>query len=83
MTRCLAPDCMMGGLGCDNMTVVIVCFLHGESYEKLAEKCKLSSSNQSYSQNGSKIMLNSNNKLDNLSSINSSKSSSGIQLRTS
>lgn len=41
MSRCLAPDCQMGGLGCDNMTVVLVCFLHGESYEKLAEKCKL------------------------------------------
>ncbi|KAH9373610.1 hypothetical protein HPB48_014793 [Haemaphysalis longicornis] len=24
MTRCLAPDCQMGGLGCDNMTVVLV-----------------------------------------------------------
>lgn len=41
MTRCLAPDCQMGGLGCDNMTVVLVCFLNGEPYEKLAEKCKL------------------------------------------
>lgn len=41
MTRCLAPDCQMGGLGCDNMTVVLVCILNGESYEKLAEKCKL------------------------------------------
>ncbi|CAF0799821.1 unnamed protein product [Brachionus calyciflorus] len=41
MNRCLAPDCLMGGLGCDNMTVVIVCFLHGGTYEKLAEKCKL------------------------------------------
>ncbi|RXG71562.1 putative protein phosphatase 2C T23F11.1 [Armadillidium vulgare] len=28
MTRCLAPDCQMGGLGCDNMTVVLVCFTH-------------------------------------------------------
>lgn len=41
MTRCLAPDCQMGGLGCDNMTVVLVCFLNGEPYEKLAERCKL------------------------------------------
>ena len=39
MTRCLAPDCQMGGLGCDNMTVVLVCFLHGGSYHELAEKC--------------------------------------------
>ena len=41
MTRCLAPDCQMGGLGCDNMTVVLVCFLNGEPYEKLSERCKL------------------------------------------
>lgn len=41
MTRCLAPDCQMGGLGCDNMTVILVCILNGESYEKLAERCKL------------------------------------------
>ncbi|XP_028133743.1 probable protein phosphatase 2C T23F11.1 isoform X1 [Diabrotica virgifera virgifera] len=40
MMRCLAPDCQMAGLGCDNMTVVLVTFLHGESYEKLQEKCK-------------------------------------------
>ncbi|CAH1776587.1 unnamed protein product [Owenia fusiformis] len=39
MTRCLAPDCQMGGLGCDNMTVVLVCFLHGGTYEQLAERC--------------------------------------------
>ncbi|XP_021207737.1 probable protein phosphatase 2C T23F11.1 isoform X1 [Bombyx mori] len=25
MQRCLAPNCATGGLGCDNMTVVIVC----------------------------------------------------------
>ncbi|KAF7287195.1 hypothetical protein GWI33_002016 [Rhynchophorus ferrugineus] len=40
MMRCLAPDCQMAGLGCDNMTVVIVVFLHGEPYEKVVEKCK-------------------------------------------
>lgn len=39
MTRCLAPDCQMGGLGCDNMTVVLVCLLHGNSYDNLAQKC--------------------------------------------
>ncbi|XP_042898733.1 probable protein phosphatase 2C T23F11.1 [Parasteatoda tepidariorum] len=39
MTRCLAPDCQMGGLGCDNMTVVLVCLLQGDSYEELASKC--------------------------------------------
>ncbi len=29
----------MGGLGCDNMTVILVCFLHGQSYDELAKKC--------------------------------------------
>lgn len=41
MMRCLAPDCQMAGLGCDNMTVVIVSFLNGGSYEELSEKCQL------------------------------------------
>lgn len=40
MTRCLAPDCQMGGLGCDNMTVLLVCFLHGADYTQLADKCR-------------------------------------------
>ena len=39
MTRCLAPDCQMGGLGCDNMTVLLVCFLNGSSYDDLCERC--------------------------------------------
>uniref|UniRef100_A0A0K8TN81 protein-serine/threonine phosphatase n=1 Tax=Tabanus bromius TaxID=304241 RepID=A0A0K8TN81_TABBR len=39
MTQCLAPDCQMGGLGGDNMTVVLVCFLHEKPYEKLVAKC--------------------------------------------
>lgn len=39
MTRCLAPDCQMGGLGCDNMTVVLVCLINGSSYEELARRC--------------------------------------------
>lgn len=39
MTRCLAPDASMGGLGCDNMTVVLVCFLNGRSFDHLAAKC--------------------------------------------
>ena len=29
----------MGGLGCDNMTVILACFLHGGSYSELAERC--------------------------------------------
>lgn len=39
MTHCLATDCTMGGLGCDNMTVVLVCLLQGKPYEKLSERC--------------------------------------------
>jgi len=39
MNRCLSPDCQMGGLGCDNMTCVLVCLLHGQSYQALVEKC--------------------------------------------
>ncbi len=39
LTRCLAPDCQMGGLGCDNMTVVLVCLLQDEPWEKYVERC--------------------------------------------
>jgi len=39
LDHCLAPDCQMGGLGCDNMTAVLVCLLNEQSYEELAEKC--------------------------------------------
>jgi len=39
LDHCLAPDCQMGGLGCDNMTAVLVCMLHENSYEHLAERC--------------------------------------------
>ncbi|KAK3728856.1 hypothetical protein QZH41_020234, partial [Actinostola sp. cb2023] len=39
LTRCLAPDCQMGGLGCDNMTVILICLLNGQTYVELCEKC--------------------------------------------
>jgi len=39
MNRCLSPDCQMGGLGCDNMTCVLVCLLHGRPYQDMVEKC--------------------------------------------
>ena len=39
MIRCLAPDCQVGGLGCDNMTVVLVCFLHNQPYSVLVQRC--------------------------------------------
>jgi len=29
----------MGGVGCDNMTVIIACFLHNNSYLDLSIKC--------------------------------------------
>ncbi|ODM96802.1 putative protein phosphatase 2C T23F11.1 [Orchesella cincta] len=38
MSACIAPDSHMGGLGCDNMTVVLVCFLHGKSWEQYCSK---------------------------------------------
>jgi protein phosphatase PTC2/3 len=41
MMRCLAPDCQMAGLGCDNMTVVIVALLQGQTYEELGTKCTI------------------------------------------
>jgi len=39
MNRCLSPDCQMGGLGCDNMTCVLVCFLHDQPFQVLVERC--------------------------------------------
>jgi len=42
MTRCLAPDCQMGGLGCDNMTVTLVCLTPPDTcptYAQLAARC--------------------------------------------
>ena len=35
INRCLAPDCQMGGLGCDNMTVAIVCCLAGGNWQQV------------------------------------------------
>ena len=40
MMKCLAPDCQMGGLGCDNMTVTLICLTpNGSTYEQLAARC--------------------------------------------
>lgn len=39
MTQCLAPDSTMGGLGCDNMTVILVCLLQEKPYQRLVDKC--------------------------------------------
>jgi protein phosphatase 2C family protein 2/3 len=38
MTRCLAADCSMGGLGCDNMTVILIATLHDKPYQRLIDK---------------------------------------------
>ncbi len=43
MTRCLAVDCSMGGLGCDNMTVVLVCLLHDKPYQRCVNKSRAGS----------------------------------------
>lgn len=37
MENCLAPASDYGGLGCDNMTVLIVAILNGKSYPAWAE----------------------------------------------
>ncbi|EDW58286.1 probable protein phosphatase 2C T23F11.1 isoform X1 [Drosophila virilis] len=42
MNHCLAPDCQMGGLGGDNMTVVLVCLLHDKPYSDLVARCRSS-----------------------------------------
>lgn len=42
MMRCLAPDCQMGGLGCDNMSVVLICLTPASmTYSDLAARCAM------------------------------------------
>ncbi len=69
----------MGGLGCDNMTVVLVCFLNGEPYENLSERCKLSPLPLNQINNSSNISANdiTYNNIQSLTSL-----TSGIQLRS-
>ncbi|CAL8071491.1 unnamed protein product [Orchesella dallaii] len=38
LTNCISPHFEMGGLGCDNMTVILVCFLHGKTWEHFCNK---------------------------------------------
>ncbi|XP_034107354.1 probable protein phosphatase 2C T23F11.1 isoform X1 [Drosophila albomicans] len=38
MDFCLAPTAYNYGLGGDNMTVILVCFLHGKSYDDLIQR---------------------------------------------
>jgi len=60
----------MGGLGCDNMTVVLVCFLNGESYEKLGERCKLAPLPLSQVGNLNNNILNSSININNNNTSN-------------
>jgi serine/threonine protein phosphatase PrpC len=39
LNHCLAPDALMG-TGCDNMTVILVCFLHGKPCSELVMRCQ-------------------------------------------
>lgn len=39
LSHCLAPDCQMGGIGCDNMTVVLVCLLQDQSSILFKARC--------------------------------------------
>lgn len=39
LNHCLAPDALMG-TGCDNMTVILVCFLHGKPCSQLVLRCQ-------------------------------------------
>jgi hypothetical protein len=34
MEKCLAPDSELGGVGCDNMTVVVIAVLNGKTVEE-------------------------------------------------
>ncbi|XP_014488600.1 PREDICTED: probable protein phosphatase 2C T23F11.1 [Dinoponera quadriceps] len=43
LNHCLAPDALMG-TGCDNMTVILVCFLHGKPCSQLVLRCQEPSS---------------------------------------
>ena len=57
LDQCLAPDCRMGGVGCDNMTVILVCFLHGSTFAELAERCSYPVPEQSKEKDLSKQVL--------------------------
>ena len=40
MNNCLAPDMHMAGMGCDNMTAIVICFLENKSYKNLSASCR-------------------------------------------
>ncbi|KAI6239038.1 PPM-type phosphatase domain-containing protein [Aphelenchoides fujianensis] len=37
---CLAPDCELSGVGCDNMTIVLICLLQGLEWEEYVQRLK-------------------------------------------
>lgn len=82
MTHCLAPDCQMGGIGGDNMTIVLVCFLHNRTYEELIAKCasssivNASSSAGSTSEHSNTSSLSPNNSNENLNNSNAAAATS-------
>ncbi|CAK8684355.1 unnamed protein product [Clavelina lepadiformis] len=39
MDRCLATECAVGGVGCDNMTVIIIALKQNGSFDELCKKC--------------------------------------------
>ncbi|XP_068156864.1 probable protein phosphatase 2C T23F11.1 [Drosophila tropicalis] len=46
--HCLAPDIPTRSHGTDNMTVVLVCFLHGNPYSHLINRCKPNTPSDDY-----------------------------------
>jgi len=38
LDQCLSPELI--GIGCDNMTVILICFLDNQSYHILVERCR-------------------------------------------
>jgi hypothetical protein len=68
----------MGGLGCDNMTVILICLLHDAgSYDKLAEKCSSTNlstnNNNNFDSNNLKTRTNDgdSDSIQSIGSINS------------
>lgn len=82
LNHCLAPDCQLGGLGCDNMTVILVCLLRGKSYDELADKCSRPAVKPTEDENPGGH-LPATGSLDSSSEGNSSKNSTAESLRDS
>lgn len=57
MTECLSPDLLMTGT--DNMTVVLICFLHNKPYDELCKRAK--ELNKRYSDEDATVEKNEDN----------------------